>query len=67
MAEPSDVEAEQKKLESRFHPIMQRIYQSAGGAPEGGAPGAEGMPRGGQQYGGAPGAGPQPTAADDLD
>lgn len=68
MAEPSDIEAEQKKLESRFHPIMTRIYQAAGGA-EGGAPGAEGMHRGGAQYAGGAGAGtgPQPTAADDLD
>lgn len=37
MAEPSDIEAEQKKLEAKFHPIMTRIYQASGGggAPEG--------------------------------
>ena len=44
MAEPSEIEAEQKKLESKFHPIMTRIYQAAQGeAPAG----AEGVPRGG--------------------
>jgi len=26
MAEPSDIEAEQKKLEAKYHPIMTRIY-----------------------------------------
>ncbi len=62
MAEPSEIEEEQKKIEQKFYPIMTRIYQQTGEAPEG----AEGMPRGagGQQYGGS-----QPTAqaADDLD
>ncbi len=66
VAEPSEIEAEQKKIEDKFYPIMTRIYQAGGGA-EGGAPGAEGM-RGGEQYGAAgSGAGPQTTAADDLD
>jgi hypothetical protein len=45
MAEPSEIEEEQKKLEQKFHPIMTRIYQQSGGAPES----AEGMPRGGYQ------------------
>lgn len=46
MAEPSDIEAEQKKLEAKFHPIMTRIYQAAGGgAPEG----AEGAGRRGYE------------------
>lgn len=46
MAEPSDIEAEQKKLEAKFHPIMTRIYQAAGGgAPEG----AEGAGRRGNE------------------
>ena len=67
MAEPADIEAEQKKIEGRFYPIMTRIYQ-AGGGQEGAATGAEGMSRGGaEQYGAAGGAGPQATAADDLD
>ena len=65
MAEPSEIEAEQKKIEGKFYPIMTRIYQ-AGGGPEG-APGAEGMPRGGEQYSAGGSAGAQPTAADDLD
>ena len=48
MAESSEIEEEQKKLEQKFYPIMTRIYQQTG-APEG----AEGMPRGdGQQYAG---------------
>ena len=59
MAEPSEIEAEQKKLEAKYHPIMTRIYQSAGGAPEG----AEGM----HQRGAEAGAGPVPQTADDLD
>lgn len=46
MAEPAEIEVEQKKLEAKFHPIMTRIYQAAqGGAPAG----AEGMPRGAYQ------------------
>jgi heat shock protein 1/8 len=62
MAEPSEIEAEQKKLEAKFHPIMTRIYQAAGGAPggaehEGGRGTSENMG----------GAGPTPTTADDLD
>lgn len=64
MAESSEIEEEQKKLEQKFYPIMTRIYQQAG-APEG----AEGMPRGdGQQYaGGQQQPGAQTAAADDLD
>ncbi len=27
MAEPNEIEAEQKKIEERFYPIMTRIYQ----------------------------------------
>lgn len=69
MAEPSEIEAEQKKLEAKFHPIMNKIYQQTGAQGE--APSsAEGMPRGGEYgYGQAPGAGPQAQAsgADDLD
>ncbi len=63
MAEPSEIEAEQKKLESKFHPIMTRIYQAASGAPEG----AEGAER--RSYEGAgqqPGPTPQQNV-DDLD
>lgn len=61
MAEPSEIEQEQKKLESKFHPIMTRVYQGAGGeAPAG----AEGMPRG---YGTSEGAQAPTASADDLD
>lgn len=66
MAEPADIEAEQKKIEGRFYPIMTRIYQATGGQ-EGAATGAEGMSRGGAEQFGAGGAGPQQAAADDLD
>lgn len=34
MAEPEEIEAEQKKLEAKYNPIMMRVYQ-AGGAPGG--------------------------------
>ena len=40
MAEPEAYEAEQKKAEAKFNPIMMRVYQATGGAPEGGMPGA---------------------------
>ena len=30
MAEPSEIEEEQKKLEQKFYPIMTRIYQQTG-------------------------------------
>jgi L1 cell adhesion molecule like protein len=48
-ASADDIGAKQKELESRFNPIMTRIYQSAGGAPGG----AAGDSRGGgaQNYG----------------
>ena len=55
MAEPEEIEEEQKKLESKFNPIMVRVYQAAGGAPGptdargGGMPGGaygEGTPSG---------------------
>ena len=61
MAEPDAIEAEQKKIEAKYNPIMMRVYQEAGGA--GGMPG--GMPPGGFP-GGAGGAPPQ-SSADDLD
>ena len=58
MAEPEEIEAEQKKIEAKFNPIMMRVYQAAGGMPEGMA---GGMP-------GAPGAGPTGTDnVNDLD
>lgn len=62
MAEPSEIEAEQKKLEAKFHPIMTRIYQAAGGAPSGAE--QEGGRGTSENMGGA---GPTPTTADDLD
>jgi len=43
MAEPEDIEAEQKKIEAKYNPIMMRVYQAAGGMPEGGMPGMGGM------------------------
>lgn len=54
-ADLAEFEAKQKEIETIFNPIMQRVYQAAGGAP----PGAGGFP------GGFPGAGgaPQPGAS----
>ena len=62
MAEPEEIEAEQKKIEARYNPIMMKVYQSAGGAPGGmpeGFPGAGGFPG----ASGAPGSG----GVEDLD
>lgn len=47
-AESDEVDGMQKDIESRYNPIMMRVYQAAGGAP-GGMPGAgpTGAPSGG--------------------
>jgi L1 cell adhesion molecule like protein len=60
-AEPEAIEAEQKKIEAMYNPIMMRIYQETGGA---GMPGMGGMPGAGGAPGGAPAGG---ATADDLD
>ena len=59
-ASKEEYDAKVKEIEAIFNPIMQKIYQQAGGAP-GGMPnfGGAGFP------GGAPGAGPQ--AAEDVE
>merc|ERR1712225_218268 len=44
--------AEQKELEAVCNPIVTKMYQAAGGAPEGGMPG--GMPGGGDEGGAGP-------------
>lgn len=67
-AEAEDIEAKQKELESKYNPIMMRIYQATGGAGmpggmggmPGGFPGGAG---GDMPTGGAGGAG----GVDDLD
>merc|ERR1719190_33056 len=41
-ASAEEYEAKQKEIEAKFNPIMQKVYQAAGGAP-GGMPG--GMPQ----------------------
>merc|ERR1711907_848531 len=41
-AEADAFEAKQKELEAKFNPIMMRIYQAAGGAPQGGQGGMPG-------------------------
>jgi len=72
-ASAEEYEAKQKEIEAKFSPIMQKVYQAAGGAPgAGGMPG--GMPdmsgMGGMGgMGGAGGAGGAPDAGDvnDLD
>merc|ERR1712075_26456 len=39
MAEKDEFEAKQKELEGVVNPIMMKVYQAAGGAPDGGMPG----------------------------
>merc|ERR1712076_31654 len=52
LAEKDEFEAKQKELEGVVNPIMMKVYQAAGGAPDGG------MPGGGDA---APGGGAGPT------
>merc|ERR1712190_364609 len=52
LAEKDEFEAKQKELEGIVNPIMMKVYQAAGGAPDGG------MPGGGDA---APGGGAGPT------
>jgi len=60
MAEKDEFEAQQKDLEGVVNPIMMKVYQAAGGAPEGG------MPGGG--FGGAPpGAGAGGPTVEEVD
>jgi len=59
-ATAADFEAKKKELEGKFNPIMMRIYQATGGAPDMGGMGGADM--------GGMGAQPQPgNTADDLD
>lgn len=52
MAEPEEIEAEQKKIEGKFNPIMVKMYQASGAAP-GGAQDSRGE-YGAEQTSGAP-------------
>merc|ERR1711966_144954 len=64
-ASAEEYEAKQKEIEAKFSPIMQKVYQAAGGAPgAGGMPG--GMPdmSGMGGMGGMGGAGGAPDAGD---
>jgi len=64
-ASAEEYEAKQKELEAKFNPIMQKVYQAAGGMPGGaGMPGGPMPDMGGANMpsGGAPDAG-----VDDLD
>merc|ERR1712146_332619 len=58
-ADADAMEGKRKEIEAKFNPIMQRVYQAAGGAAgAGGMPGMGGMPGGpgGMNFpGGAPG------------
>merc|ERR1712137_79855 len=49
LAEKDEFEAKHKELEGVVNPIMMKVYQAAGGAPDGGMPGGGdgGMPGGG--------------------
>ena len=44
-AEADEIDGMQKDIESKYNPIMMRVYQAAGGAP-GGMPGGMGGPSG---------------------
>jgi len=55
LAEKDEFEAKQKELEGVVNPIMMKVYQAAGGAPD---MGAGGMPDMGAAGGGGGGAGP---------
>jgi len=73
-ADADTYSGKQKEIEAKFNPIMQRVYQAAGGAPGGMPGGMGGMPGGGMPGGfpgGAGGAGGAPTGGnegvDDLD
>jgi len=54
-AEKDEYENKAKEMEKVCHPIIQKLYQQAGGP--GGMPDMSGMPGGGMPGGGAPGAG----------
>merc|ERR1711865_412929 len=53
MAEKDEFDAKQKECEGIVNPIMMKVYQAAGGSPEGGMPG--GMPGGAPPAGGGAG------------
>merc|ERR1719199_475075 len=53
LAEKEEFEAKQKEIEGVVNPIMMKVYQAAGGAPDGGMPGG-GMPDMGGGGGGGP-------------
>ena len=61
-ASKEEYDAKVKEVEAVFNPIMQKIYQQAGGAPGGVPPNFQGFPGAGAPGAGAPGAGPQPGA-----
>merc|ERR1711928_189537 len=54
MAEKDEYEDKQKEVEQVCNPIIQNLYQGAGGGAPGGMPGG-GMPGGGMHGGGMPG------------
>merc|ERR1712086_143993 len=41
LAEKDEFESKQKEIEGVVNPIMMKVYQAAGGAPDGGMPGAD--------------------------
>ena len=64
-ADAEVIEGKQKEIESKYNPIMMRVYQESGTAP----PGMPGMPGGGMPGGGMPGGagGAGDAGVDDLD
>merc|ERR1712091_216452 len=59
LAEKDEFEAKQKELEGVVNPIMMKVYQAAGGAPDGGMPGGMG--------GAPPGAGSSGPTVEEVD
>merc|ERR1712227_1123066 len=52
LAEKDQFESKQKELEGVVDPIMMKVYQAAGGAPDGGMPGGGGFDGGNAAGGG---------------
>jgi heat shock protein 1/8 len=64
MAEPEEIEKKQKEIESKFNPIMMRVYQASGGAPGGAGSDSRGYNMPGEHAGAA---GPTTSNVEDLD
>jgi heat shock protein 1/8 len=63
-ADADALKGKQKEIETKYNPIMMRVYQAAGGPGAGGMPGMPGGMPGGADMGGAPNT---DAGVDDLD